>query len=198
MDYWFLYKLSDGSIYGAPYLGTAKEWTNIPIGCAILGPFNEITASAMIKDAYIHPNYYLVKNNDLIVVSNLAHLQLQDMRRAKISEVTSDHLKELNGTFTSSATGIELVYDYSPTSQILWKELMDAINANYVSDSLFPMNITLANGTNVAHTKIQLQQIFGEIVKRKLQLYGKLQGMITAEGTIMSATTIDAVNLIKW
>lgn len=198
MNHWFLYTITTGAIYGAPYLGTAKEWTNIPIGCAVLDPFDLATASATVKDAYAHPSYYLVQNGSFVPVSNIAQLQLQDAQNVKIGEVTNAYNNELNGTFTSSAMGTALVYDFSPTSQQLWKELSDAINANYIPSIAFPMNITLANGTNVLHTKTQLQQIFGEIATRKLQLYGKLQKMIAVDGNIMNATTLDQVKALVW
>lgn len=198
MNYWFLYLLTTGEIYTSPYLGNAKEWTNIPDGCMILGPFDETVASATVKDAFVHPNYYFVQKGELTAKTNIGDLQLADAKQAKIAEVTQAYQTELSGTFTSSATGSALVYDFSLSSQQLWKELMEAINANYIPDTVFPMNITLADGIIVPHTKLQLQQIFGEITARKLQIYGKLQSMVTANGTIMSATTIDAVNAIKW
>jgi len=119
-------------------------------------------------------------------------------QQSKIQEVTNAYFTELNGAFTSSATGTPLAYDFSPNSQSLWKELMDAVNAGYIPDTMLPMDITLDNGTVVPHGKAQLQQIFGEITARKLQLYGKLQSMVTVGGTILSATTIDAVNAITW
>lgn len=130
-------------------------------------------------------------------ISDLTVL-LKSSQQTKIQEVTNAYLTELNGTFTSSATGTALVYDYGKTSQELWKELSESITANYIPDTAFPMNITLANGVNVAHTKLQLQQLFKEIATRKLTLYQKLQGMVTANGTIMNAGSVSAVQVIKW
>lgn len=196
--YWFLYNLIDESIYGAPYLGPASEWTNIPKGCGVIGPFDELTANEIVKDAYIHPNYYLVQTDKIIARPNILDLQLADAKQAKISEVTQAYQAQLNSTFTSSATGTPLVYNFSPESQNLWKELSDAILAGYIPDTMFPMSITPANGTNASHTKLQLQQIFGEITARKLSLYGKLQGMVTANGSIMKAGTVDDVSAIHW
>lgn len=197
-NYWFLYNSSDGSIYGAPYLGNAGEWTSIPTGCAVLGPFDETTANATVKDAYLHPDYYLVQLEEIVAKANILDLRLADAKQAKISQVTQAYQSELNGTFTSSATGAALVYDYSPTSQGLWKELLDAVKDGDLPDSSFPMNITLANETTAPHTQAQLLQIRGELTARKFSLYSKLQGMITAKGNILSATTMDAVNVIAW
>lgn len=206
MNYWFLYNMADGSIYGQPYLGNADEWTNIPTGCAVLGPFDEAKAGTTVKDAFAHPNYYIAQNDNLVAVANIATLQLADAKQAKISEITNAYQTELNGTFTSSATGATLVYDYIPTSQNLWKELKDTIGTSVdggtLPDSvLFPngtMNITLANNTSVPHTRAQLQKVIQDATARKLQLYQKLQGMVTANGTVMSATTVDTVNMIVW
>ena len=63
MNYFFLYK-SDGTIYGAPYLGTAEEWTNTPAECAgVLGPIpdTDVTAQA----AFQYPWRYLVQDGQL-------------------------------------------------------------------------------------------------------------------------------------
>jgi hypothetical protein len=210
LKYWFLYDLTTGEISGSPYYGNADEWTNIPDGCGVLGPFvegfvsnpdvttNELPVTPEVISAYHNPKYYLIQGGKIVAKPNILDLQLADAKQAKIQEIIQAYQTELNGTFTSSATGTPLVYDFSPESQTLWKELSDAINANYIPDTMFPMNITLANGTTVPHTKLQLQQIFREITARKLQLYSKLQSMVTANGTIMSATTIDEVNAIKW
>ena len=197
-NYWILYNLIDGSIYGAPYLGNATEWINIPIGCAVLGPFEEEVASAIVKDAWFHPNYYLVQAGALVAKANILDLQLVDSKMAKVAEISNAYKVQLNSNFTSSATGTSLIYSFSPESQSLWEELLNSITANYIPDTMFPMPITLLNGTKVTHTKLQLQQIFGEITVRKLLLYGKLQGMVAVGGSIQAATTIDAVNLVVW
>lgn len=209
-NYWFLYNLATGEIYGSPYLGTANEWTNIPAGCGVLGPFsegfipnpdvkiNELPVTPEVISAYLHPNYYLVQAGAIVAKPNILDLQLVDAKMAKVGEMSNTYQAQLNGNFTSSATGTALTYSFSPESQSLWKELSDAITANYIPDAMFPMPITLPDGTKVTHTKLQLQQIFGEITVRKLMLYGKLQGMITDGGSIMNATTIDAVNLVVW
>ena len=159
-------------------------------------------------DSYIPQDGYVVVSIEGLSVSvgdswdgvDFATIQpsLNDSQQSKIAKVTAGYQAELNSTFVSSATGTALVYDFSPNSQSLWKELMDAVNAGYVPDTMFPMGITLDNGTVIPHEKTQLQQIFGEITARKLQLYGKLQSMVTVGGTILSATTIDAVDTITW
>lgn len=123
---------------------------------------------------------------------------LDEFKQQKITEVTQAYNDELNSTFTSSATETELIYDFSPNSQTLWKELQSSIDGNYLPDTIFPMNITLADGTVVPHTKAQLQQIFGEVTLRKLQLYGKLQSMVTVGGLILSCENEEELNLIMW
>ncbi|MEI7027916.1 hypothetical protein [Paenibacillus sp. y28] len=63
MQYWFLYHLQDGSIYGTPYRGSVEEWTNIPPGCAVLGPLPEEDEAA--TDAFMYPNNYTVIDGEL-------------------------------------------------------------------------------------------------------------------------------------
>lgn len=72
MNYWFLYNLSDGSIYGAPYLGSVEEWANIPVGCGVIGPLEE---SIEVDEAFVHPDYYLVQNGVLTPKSNIVELR---------------------------------------------------------------------------------------------------------------------------
>jgi len=146
---------------------------------------------------------YTLQNGILVIIPDIG---LRDAKQAKIIEVTQAYQTELNGTFPSSAIGNVLVYDYSLESQTLWKELRDTIGKTVdggdLPDSvLFPngeMSITLADNTKVPHTRDQLQQVLQEIVSRKLSLYQKLQDMITVGGRILSAGTIDEVNLISW
>lgn len=55
MNYWFLFNLNDGSLYGGSYLGTATEWTNVPDGCGVIGPFAESEANDLVKRAFVEP-----------------------------------------------------------------------------------------------------------------------------------------------
>lgn len=120
---------------------------------------------------------------------------LDELKVQKHQEVTNAYQTELNGTFSSIATGTSLVYDFSLTSQELWKELASSIDAGRIPEAVFPMNITLANGIAVPHEKAQLQQIFGEITMRKLFLYGKWQTLVT--DTIPNATE-ETISTIAW
>ena len=65
-NYWFLYNLSDGSIYGCSYLGMASEWTNIPAGCGVIGPFAETEAPETVKEAFVNPLAYKVADGELV------------------------------------------------------------------------------------------------------------------------------------
>ncbi len=68
-NYWFLYNLNDGSIYGAPYKGNATEWTNIPEGCGVIG-FMDDKVTDTVKDAFLTPAKYKVVKNELTVDSS--------------------------------------------------------------------------------------------------------------------------------
>ncbi|OOM76568.1 hypothetical protein [Clostridium sp. BL-8] len=65
-NYWFLYNLTDGSIYGSPYKGGATEWTNIPDGCGVVG-FIDDKVTDIVKEAFEKPLKYKVVNNELTV-----------------------------------------------------------------------------------------------------------------------------------
>lgn len=69
MNYWFLYNLSDGSIYGSPYKGGATEWTNIPNNCGVVG-FIENKVTDTVKDAFTISAKYKIIDNELIVNSD--------------------------------------------------------------------------------------------------------------------------------
>ncbi len=77
LNYWLLYNLSDGTIYGAPYLGGAEEWVNIPGGCGVIGPFSEATATDMIKEAFLEPLAYKVVNGELVPSGYVAPVIVQ-------------------------------------------------------------------------------------------------------------------------
>ena len=72
MNYWFLYNLTNGNIHGAPYLGYADEWTNIPDGCGVLGPFEEKTAPNEVKQAFVDPMSYKVIGGQFIYEQYIA------------------------------------------------------------------------------------------------------------------------------
>ena len=64
-NFWFLYNLSDGSIYGAPYKGGATEWTNIPDACGVIG-FTDEQVTDVVKEAFEKPLKYRVVNDVLV------------------------------------------------------------------------------------------------------------------------------------
>lgn len=75
MNYWFLYHITDGSLYGSPYLGDVEEWKNIPDGCGVLGPIVQSNTTAM--DAFINPECYTVQNVTLTPLPNIADIKAQ-------------------------------------------------------------------------------------------------------------------------
>ncbi|GFN32612.1 hypothetical protein [Paenibacillus xylaniclasticus] len=73
MNYWFLYRLDGGAIFGAPYLGYTEEWTNIPDGCGVIGPIEENDEIAI--DVAKYPEFYNVVDGQLQAVSNIDELK---------------------------------------------------------------------------------------------------------------------------
>lgn len=67
-NYWFLYKLTDGSIKLAQ-LVSDTEWTNIPDGCQVIG-FTSDKITDVVKDAFEKPSKYKVVNNELSINSD--------------------------------------------------------------------------------------------------------------------------------
>lgn len=65
-NYWFLYNLNNGNIYGVPYKGGAMEWTNVPERCGVIGFIGD-KVTDVVKDAFEKPVKYKVVNNELIV-----------------------------------------------------------------------------------------------------------------------------------
>lgn len=66
MNYFFLYNATTGEIYGSPYLGYTDEWTNVPDGCAVLGPIPESAAGETAKEAFANSRNYLIQNGDFV------------------------------------------------------------------------------------------------------------------------------------
>jgi hypothetical protein len=68
-NYWFLYNINDGSIYGSPYKGGTTEWTNIPENCGVIG-FVDDKVTDIVKDAFEKSLKYKIVNNELTVNSD--------------------------------------------------------------------------------------------------------------------------------
>lgn len=193
MNYWFLYTIATGAIYGTPYLGNAKEWTNIPAGCAVLGPFDSTTASATVKDAYTHPNYYLVQSGSIVAVTNLAQLQLQDAQLAKMRELQIAYSYALKAGFPSLASGTSQNYGFDDTDQTNISQQLNIVNAALAT---YPIQWGTKGGTAVASlTEAQFKQLCKDSSDFKWSLIGKLRTLI---GQVQVATTVTAVNAIVW
>lgn len=66
MNYFFLFNTTTGEIHGSPYLGYVDEWTNIPDGCEVLGPFSEADADATVQAVFERPRDYIVQDGALV------------------------------------------------------------------------------------------------------------------------------------
>lgn len=145
--------------------------------------------------------YVPCATGDLVATAIPDEVLLANAKTAKTQEITQAYASAVNSTFFSSATGKSLEYNYSnigvegtPSPQDTWNDLFDAIDL--LPSTAFPMPITLANGTVVEHTQAQLELIAADIAGWKFPLYQKYQKLVTAD--IPNATTINAVNTIKW
>lgn len=73
MNYFFVYRLSDGTFYGSPYFGGADEWTNVPEGCGVVGPLQNVDGTA--TDAFQNPDCYTVVNGKLTPLPNISDIK---------------------------------------------------------------------------------------------------------------------------
>jgi hypothetical protein len=102
MNYFFLYQVENGTLYGSPYLGETEEWTNIPSGCGAIGPFPEdhVTAS----DAYVNPDCYNVQNGTLTPVATIDQIKekkLSDLSKLKSMPNLEDRISSLEAATLS-------------------------------------------------------------------------------------------------
>ena len=149
----------------------------------------------------------------LVIDSTTGELQIIDLTQAemalltptlaqvqqnKIAQMQQAYESQLAAGFTSTASGTAQIYDYGAISQQALAELFLAYQGNTLPDAVYPIPILLENGTNQPLTKAQLPQLMTDLTVWKLPLGLKLNTLTSAKGTIMSATTIDAVNAIVW
>ena len=194
MNYWFLYLLTTGEIYTSPYLGNATEWTNIPAGCAVLGPFDSATASAIVKDVYTHPNYYSVQNGSLVAVANLAQLQLQDAQTAKIASLQQSFDNTFLNGFPSSATGTLITFGCAPLDM---QNIGDELNSVNAGIATYPITWMAFDGVTAVSftTAAQFKQLAQDAYNFKWAQISNLRTKIT---NTKAATTVTAVNAIVW
>lgn len=197
MNYWFLYNVSDGSIYGAPYLGDATEWTNIPQGCGVIGPFPQETASAEIRDAFMHPNYYTVRNGSLTAVANMADLQLAEAKATKTAQIQQAYQGALTAGFTSSATGSPVQFAYAQKDQDKFLRLSLMVSKGKIT---FPYSIPNKDGLPIPFTEAQYEQLETDILAFEQGLETRLVELTAPVpiGAIANATSIEAVNAISF
>ena len=201
MNYWFLYTIATGEIYGSPYLGAVDKWTNIPDGCAVWGPFEEDTASTEVKDAFAHPNYYTVQNGILIAVSNIVDLQLTDAKIVQLAQLNAGFNKTLNGGFTAktlvgTATSPH-TYPSDPTAQSNFTGIVAAFttNPNKTSTMFYTINEGYVN-----HTKQEFFDVYSDGDTWKEVQYAQL-ATLEAQVNAITASTPDwlqAIQAIVW
>jgi hypothetical protein len=195
MNYWFLYNLSDGSLYGSPYLGQADIWTNVPPDTAVLGPIDSAIASPSVQDAFYNPHYYTVQDGVLTPLSNIVDLQLTDAKTNKINQIQQSYNDVLTAGFSSSATGTLYHYAYEQLNQLkLMKLALDIASGNV----LFPVPIPASDGTVIMHDQTQYTLFAKDVSSFEWTLQNKLHGIICPGGSISAATTVDQVNSISW
>jgi hypothetical protein len=150
-----------------------------------------------------YPNHHvdISKTPPVIVwdMTVIAGASLAQVQQEKIDQITDLYNQTLEAGFPSSCTGKPLVYDYGTESQKKWSKLFISLSIpGALPDAIFPLNLTIKDGTLVPHTKAQLTQLCGDLTLWELPLEAKYQAYCSATGSIMSATTVDQVNAISW
>ncbi|WP_027416197.1 hypothetical protein [Aneurinibacillus terranovensis] len=174
MNYWFLYTKSTGEIYGAPYLGSAEEWTNIPDGCAVLGPFSEDDADAAVKDAFANADLYVVSNGMLTRKPDADTVLLQREKDAKLTELTNAYYTALAMPFTSSASGTPILYS---ATQEAWAEMQKQLLMNANGIAKWPVPWRAADGSIVNLDEMQFKQLASDLRDMELAYLARFRSI---------------------
>lgn len=191
MNYWFLYNYTTGTIT-QPYLGNADQWTNIPSGQGVIGPFSQASATAAVQDAYTNPQLYTVQSGQLVQAANYTSLQLQQAQNAKIGDLNSKCNQTILSGFASSALSVSHNYDFDYEAQMNFSGMMNAVNA-----SIAPASITwkTTDAGNLAHTQAQFKQLYADGMNFKNTQITKYWNL---KAQVLAATTVSQVNTITW
>lgn len=194
MNYWFLYNLTDGSIFGGPHgdlSGTLTQWSNVPSDCGVIGPIAGTDTTA--QDAFVNPHYYSVVNGKLTQVSNVSSLQLADAKTKQMTSLQQSCNNAL-ATFQSNALGTTKTYLCDRDSMVLLAGEFGFITSSYYDNSAINW-YTVEDGKEVPHTVAQFAQVYKDGRNWVASCKAKLENL-TAQ--VNSATTISAVQAVTW
>ena len=126
MNIFMLYKTDTGELYGSPYLGTADTWTNIPDGCALLGPIPQDQADEAVKAALQRPDLYRVQDGEVVLKPNAADLLLTEAKTIKLAALDAACEQAILNGFVSKVTGHH--YRLNRDDQINFLSTKDDLN----------------------------------------------------------------------
>lgn len=192
MNYWFLYKLDTGEIYGAPYLGSVEEWSNVPDGCGVIGPFPVDSAPLEVVDAFQNPQYYLVQDEKLVQIPNYADKVLLDMKNMRINDLNTKCNQTILSGFTSYALGEPHQYDFDEEAQ---RNFNGTLTMLTVDPTISTIVWKTVDAGPLPHTKDQFIQLCKDGFAFKQNMISKYWLLKTK---VQQATTIDEVNAITW
>lgn len=193
-NYWFLYNLSDGSIYGSPYLGLAEEWTNIPDGCGVIGAIEESDATAM--DAFANPHYYLVQDGQLVEKTDLEEIKLSAAKQAKIAELNQACNQAIFGRFKSTVNSVDYYFSNDTEAQSNFKDAIWAFQTGKVQSITWTAYDVDGNVVRISLDQASLESVnFDRIVHQNIQV-SKLRD--TLEPQVKDATDEETVKAIVW
>jgi hypothetical protein len=207
VNYWFLYQTSDGSISGNPYLGQTDTFTNVPSGCAVLGPIADTDTSA--QDAWKNPHNYAVLNGTLVMTATSTQ-QFQQAQQAQMVSLAAKLESVLGAGFQSdpSATGTASTFGFADADQRHWSWLQGLINTANQGDttaqSKFPVQVKDIKGNRMQLTLVQATTLVNDAQSFYLTNYmhwdGKEQDVqniqLSSYSTLQDA--VNAVNGVTW
>jgi hypothetical protein len=105
VNIFILYKTDTGELYGSPYLGTADTWTNIPDGCATLGPIPQADADVAVQAALQRPDLYLVHDGAVVAKPEADAMLLAEAKSKKLAVLDAACERTVLAGFVSKVTG---------------------------------------------------------------------------------------------
>ena len=189
MNIFILHNTDTGELYGSPYLGTADTWTNIPDGCALLGPIPHEEADDAVKAALQRPDLYLVHEGAVVLKPDADVMLLAEAKSMKIAELDAACERTVLAGFVSKVTGHH--YRLNRDDQINFLATKDDLNDD---PYLTMVDWKTEDAGLVSHSRADFLLVVDEGKKHKkatIARYWELKRLVLAAAT---RADVQAVN----
>lgn len=198
MNYWFLYLTVNGSIYEQPYYGSAIEWTNIPSGCAVLGPLDE--KDMTVQDAWRNPSHYEVQGNVLVKIITNTEL-FAETQQVQLSVLSQGLKATLIGGFSAKTlVGSATTPHKYPTDAGAQANFTGAITAFTANPNKTSVTVLTLDAGWVPHTKAEFFGVYADGDNWKESQYPQLstlQAKVNAMKLSDYSTLADGIAAIQ-